>query len=96
MLFCIHIGTFVATNAGVWNIYKVIFHIGTEISRLESFIPMERRYKWKYYQTPSVDEGHDNVAVSNKEKKTKLKLFYLNENVPLWEAIYFCNMVCMV
>lgn len=70
MLFYIHIETFVATNISVWSIYKVIFHIGTEISRLGSFIPRERRYKWKYFQTPSVDEGHDNMAVSNKEKIT--------------------------
>lgn len=83
MLFCIHVVTFVATNISVWSIYKVIFHKGTEISRLESFIPMERRYKWKYFQTPSVDEGHDNIAVSNKEKNNNLKLFCLNGNVPI-------------
>lgn len=89
MLFCIHIGTFVATNAGVWNIYKVIFHIGTEISRLESFIPMERRYKWKYYQTPSVDEGHDNVAVSNKEKKNKIEIILSKWECPLVRSYLF-------
>lgn len=43
-----------------------------------------------------MDEGYDNVVVLNKEKKIKLKLFYLNENVFLWEVIYFCNMVCVV
>lgn len=47
----------------------------TEVSKLESFIPMEKRNKWKYYWTPNVKEGHDNTAASNKRKKS-LRLFF--------------------
>lgn len=50
---------------------------------------MEKRYKWKHFQTPSVDEGHDNITVSNKDKNNNLKLFYLNGNVPIVRSCLF-------